>query len=422
MALQKVNRNLLNTGVSDSSDATAITIDSSENVGIRTTSPSAQLQVGSGTDALSGTGTGQICLSGAGQTLAVTGKPAVYHRNGVGLGLYSDALMSFEINGSSSKAEAMRIDSNGQVMISHTSSFAHADADNLAIGDGTNNSGLTIYTGASKESSIIFGNAGTNGNIEAGIKYYHESHGTVANRRAMTFATGGSMAERMRITSAGNVGIGITSPTGAGKILHFNSSSNVADFHITNSVTGTTSTDGFILRVTDPANVEYINREATHQIFYQAGSEKLRIQSGGGISFNGDTAAANALDDYEEGTWTPSLTGNSAATYSVRNGRYTKVGNLVRARCAIKLSGWTSNGTEVEVTGLPYAAVASGYDHDWGAVHISSKPTDHVVVCGVISSKVFFRRQDISSADNGVVGGHVDADTGIMFSVVYQTT
>ena len=32
MALQKVNRNLLNTGVSDSSDATAITIDSSENV------------------------------------------------------------------------------------------------------------------------------------------------------------------------------------------------------------------------------------------------------------------------------------------------------------------------------------------------------------------------------------------------------
>ena len=37
MALQKVNRNLLNTGVSDSSDATAITIDSSENVGIGTT-------------------------------------------------------------------------------------------------------------------------------------------------------------------------------------------------------------------------------------------------------------------------------------------------------------------------------------------------------------------------------------------------
>ena len=35
----------------------------------------------------------------------------------------------------------------------------------------------------------------------------------------------------------------------------------------------------------------------------------VRLASGtGGIQFNGDTAAANALDDYEEGTWTPNLT------------------------------------------------------------------------------------------------------------------
>tara|TARA_E500000318_G_C3562866_1_gene214293 strand:+ start:1484 stop:2608 length:1125 start_codon:yes stop_codon:yes gene_type:complete len=158
----------------------------------------------------------------------------------------------------------------------------------------------------------------------------------------------------------------------------------------------------------------------SNQKFAVTGAGQVQAQTG--IAFGGDTATANTLDDYEEGTWTPSLTGNSSATFSVRNGRYTKVGNLVRARCAIKLSGWTSNGTEVEVTGLPYATVASGYDHDWGAVHLSSKPTDHVVVCGVTGSKVFFRRQDISNADNGVVGGHIDADTGIMFSVVYQTT
>ena len=43
MALQKVNRNLLNTGVSDSSDATAITINSSEQVGIGETSPLGKL-------------------------------------------------------------------------------------------------------------------------------------------------------------------------------------------------------------------------------------------------------------------------------------------------------------------------------------------------------------------------------------------
>lgn len=45
MALTKISRNLLDTGVSDSSDATAITIDSSERIGIGTTSPAFKLDV-----------------------------------------------------------------------------------------------------------------------------------------------------------------------------------------------------------------------------------------------------------------------------------------------------------------------------------------------------------------------------------------
>ena len=45
MALTKISRGLLSTGVSDSSDATAITIDSSEKVGIGDTSPDAMLKV-----------------------------------------------------------------------------------------------------------------------------------------------------------------------------------------------------------------------------------------------------------------------------------------------------------------------------------------------------------------------------------------
>ena len=39
-------------------------------------------------------------------------------------------------------------------------------------------------------------------------------------------------------------------------------------------------------------------------------AERMRILSGGGVTFNGDTAAANALDDYEEGTWTPAGSAN----------------------------------------------------------------------------------------------------------------
>ena len=59
-------------------------------------------------------------------------------------------------------------------------------------------------------------------------------------------------------------------------------------------------------------------------------SEKLRLSSHGGIAFNGDTAAANCLDDYEEGTFTPRLGGSSdIGTYNVTgSGNYIKIGNI----------------------------------------------------------------------------------------------
>ena len=61
-------------------------------------------------------------------------------------------------------------------------------------------------------------------------------------------------------------------------------------------------------------------------------TEKLRILSSGGITFNGDTAAANALDDYEEGSWTPVVTSNGTnPTYTVTGNYsyYIKIGRLV---------------------------------------------------------------------------------------------
>jgi hypothetical protein len=66
--------------------------------------------------------------------------------------------------------------------------------------------------------------------------------------------------------------------------------------------------------------------------------------SAGGIQFNGDTAAANALNDYEEGTWTP--TGISAT------GRYTKIGNLVTLYLCADQNN--NNNNTNPVTGLPF--------------------------------------------------------------------
>jgi hypothetical protein len=77
----------------------------------------------------------------------------------------------------------------------------------------------------------------------------------------------------------------------------------------------------------------------------------------GGIQFNGDTAAANALDDYEEGTWTPVFVGATTAgnyTYS-GGGSYTKIGNQVTAWCTMIDITEVSAGTgDWKVSGLPF--------------------------------------------------------------------
>ena len=69
--------------------------------------------------------------------------------------------------------------------------------------------------------------------------------------------------------------------------------------------------------------------------------------------FGTDSAAVNALDDYEEGTWAPSIL-NGTFTYSKQIGNYTKVGNIVNATMYIS---WTAvSGTGSFRVSLPFTA------------------------------------------------------------------
>jgi len=80
-----------------------------------------------------------------------------------------------------------------------------------------------------------------------------------------------------------------------------------------------------------------------------------------GGAFIGGTGTANKLDDYEEGTFTPGLSGNlgsgSGVNFSIRNAFYTKVGRAVFFNIHISLSSWSSgpSGSSTIITGLPFA-------------------------------------------------------------------
>ena len=76
--------------------------------------------------------------------------------------------------------------------------------------------------------------------------------------------------------------------------------------------------------------------------------------SGKGIDFSATpgTGTSELLADYEEGTWTPSLGGNT--TYNGQTGTYTKVGRLVFVR-GILLINAIGTGSTTQISGLPFA-------------------------------------------------------------------
>ncbi len=97
-------------------------------------------------------------------------------------------------------------------------------------------------------------------------------------------------------------------------------------------------------------------------------AERMRLTADG-LTFNGDTAAANALDDYEEGSWTPfytsqhgnlTLNGNASNTssmYTTQGGSYIKIGKKVICHMTLATTGVTSFGGSgnLWVAGLPFA-------------------------------------------------------------------
>jgi len=86
------------------------------------------------------------------------------------------------------------------------------------------------------------------------------------------------------------------------------------------------------------------------------------IRASDGIMFGTDTAPANTLDDYEEGTFTPAVAGGTtdgSATYSIANGAYTKIGRVVHFQIYLDWANGTGTG-DLLVSGLPFAILDAG--------------------------------------------------------------
>ena len=88
--------------------------------------------------------------------------------------------------------------------------------------------------------------------------------------------------------------------------------------------------------------------------FATGGVERMRLSSAG--LHIGGTGSANALDDYEEGTFTPAYTSGVSGTYQTQLGTYTKVGRLVYVEILLDGNSMSGNGNQLKIGGLPFVS------------------------------------------------------------------
>ena len=264
------------------------------------------------------------------QNLYLSGKAYLNTTSGAELILQTDATRGFVGTSTShslifetAATERMRIDSSGNVGIGTAS-----PSTKLSVVSSTN-AGISVNDGT--VNTILYNTSSANATI-----------GTTTNHPIAVYTNN---AERIRIDSSGNVGIGTSSPSGA-KLDIF---------------TGSTTADG--LKINRYATGVYYStlRQDSHGLAIRVGdgsaiAERVAITPNG-LTFNGDTAAANALDDYEEGSFTPSF--SAASSHNAQIGRYTKIGNIVSVRLVID---WSMSGSGSGViTGLPFAVKWLGW-------------------------------------------------------------
>ena len=202
---------------------------------------------------------------------------------------------------------------------------------NAVVGNTGANSGLVIVSSSTGTGWLGFNNA-NNASIPGQFTYnFNTGTMNLFSSGVITFNTNASGTVAAEIFTSGGVSIGNTTDPGATNL----------------SVTGT-GKFGTTVGV----------------------GAATPSASGAGITFPATQSAstnANTLDDYEEGTWTPTITGATTAgtgVYVLQQGSYTKIGNQVTVWFRILWSAHTGTGSTV-LTGLPFTINASNVSFDF---------------------------------------------------------
>ena len=321
-------------------------------------------------------------------------------------------------SGSNNATERLCINSSGYVGVARSTPLAnlHVANNELAIGenpasaaapnatydalvvDGSNASFINIRSRGNGSAS--YGRVSFSDDVRSRgyVEYRHED-GSFDDE--LRFATASNV--RLVINKDGDMGLGTGSNTISQRLdvresstTVFNASSNlptIARLYNTSATNGASA--GLQLRTDNnngAAGIQYIHavnsstnydsdlvfsrRIATSGTYAEAcritNTGNLKFPNGKGIDFSAtadagspSSASSEVFDDYEEGSWTPGLSGSSSVTgqtYTSRSGYYTKIGNRVFCDFSILIGTKGSyGGPYLQIVNLPFTVASGAY-------------------------------------------------------------
>tara|TARA_R100000329_G_scaffold119293_1_gene98302 strand:+ start:53 stop:1765 length:1713 start_codon:yes stop_codon:yes gene_type:complete len=235
--------------------------------------------------------------------------------------------------------DRLYIDSSGRFLIAKGA--ASTTTSQIQIGDGV--SGYTWDVGDVPQILIagLNNESPTSGTLNIALRVADEN----SNNMFQIHNRGGGNSDVGEVFMAGKVGIGTTIPT---ESLHLFSSTPAI------RLTDLDTSGPLHCDIESVSGDLYLDTGSVHRdvVISSAGraNEIGRFLGDGGLTFNGDTATANALNDYEEGSFTPVLLEDGSTTYSQQNGKYTKIGNRVYFNVYIKIN--SHDGSSSTATGI----------------------------------------------------------------------
>ena len=314
-------------------------------------------------------------------------------------------------------SERVRVDSSGNFGVGTNSPNA-----GLNVGLGGN----TIPVAGASTGSALFGNA-TGGNAY-GLVLGATSGGAgyIAAQRADGTSTTYNLIMQ---PNGGSIGVGTDSPTSqSGKTLHLHNGGGQQRLHLTTNNSGSEAGKGLdiILEHNTDGDAHILNHNTNGDLKLGAGdAERLRILSDGGLTFNADTAQANALDDYEEGTFTAACDNSVTLDSSSDLLQYVKIGSSVTVMGQIRVNS-SNSGSSLTINNLPFTVASSGEGSAYsvGAVRLYSADmaSDHkYVICIADGGSTNLQFQGVR--DNATSQGLGATDNGYyMFGITYRTT